>query len=142
MKYQDPENTQNIVKDIMKLQTVKEIYDLLLSIYPDFVINVLSEYSKDYPHFDVNWRGMCETLKVSKAQIILVDDYLDNGKHVLLKVFLELLTQAGFVIRKYTEFFPCSVCNAALPSDFIYYKLKENKIQVPDKWDKKCSSCE
>ena len=141
MIYEDPENIQDIIKDIMKLQTVKEIYDLLLTIYPDFIINILLNYSKDYPHFDINWIGMCKTLKVSKAQIILVDEYPQDDNHILLKLFSELLTQAGFVIRKYTEFFPCPICNSGLPSNVIYNKLKENDIDIPEKWDKKCVKC-
>jgi hypothetical protein len=141
MKYQDPENIESVMKDILKLQTVKEVYDLLLTIYPDFVINVLSSYSKDYPHFDLNWRGMCETLKVQKAQIILVDQYPENDQHLLLKTFSEILTQAGFIIRKYTEFIPFSLCQAALQSEYIYNKLKENNIKTPEKWDIKCSTC-
>ena len=141
MKYEDPENMEAVVKDLMTLQTIKEIYDLLLKIYPDFVINVLSKYSTDYPHFDINWRGICETLKVPKAQIILVDDHPEDDKHFLVKTFSEILTQAGFIIRRYTEFVPCTVCNSALPTEPIYNKLKENKIKVPEKWDTKCSTC-
>ena len=141
MKYSDPENIQDICKDIMKLQTVKEIYDLLLSIYPGIVINVMDSYSNDYPHFEINWSGICDTLKVKKAQIIVLDEYPEDDSHLLLKIFSEVLTQAGFVLRKYTEFIPCTVCNRALPNNYIYYKLKENKIKVPESWSTKCSNC-
>ena len=141
MKYEDPENIQEIIKDIFQLKTVKEIIDLLKTIYPDFVIAFLNNYSKDYPHFENNWKGMCLTLNVKPAQIIIVDDYEDNSNYLLLKTFAELLTQSGFIIRKYTEFNPCSVCNLAIPSPIIYNKLKESKIKVPEVWDTKCSSC-
>ena len=139
--YQDPDNIEDIVKDIFKQKTIKDVYDMLNKIFPDFIVNVVSSYSEDYPHFDHNWSGMCISLKVNKAQIMLVRDYKEDDHHLMLKTFCEVFTQAGFVIRRYTEFFPCSVCNKALPNEFAYNKLKELKIQVPEKWNTKCSTC-
>jgi len=139
--YQDPENIEEIVKDIFKQKTIKDIYDMLNKIFPDFIVNVLTTFSGDYPHFDQNWAGMCIALKVNKAQIMLVKNYVEDDNHLLLKTFCEVFTQAGFVIRRYTEFFPCSVCNKVLPNEFAYNKLKELNIKVPEKWDTKCSNC-
>jgi len=139
--YQDSGNIEATVKDIFKLKTIKDIQDLLLKIYPGFIINVLDKFSEDYPHFDQNWTGMCMSLKVNKAQIMLVDNFIEDDNHLLLKTFCEIFTQAGFVIRKYTEFFPCSVCDKVLPNEFAYNKLKELNIRVPEKWDTKCSTC-
>jgi hypothetical protein len=141
MQYEDPENVQDIIKQIFTLKTIKEINDLFLSVFPTFIINVLNNYSKDYPHFENNWKGMCLTLNIKPALIILIDDYEENEKHILVKTFLELLTQAGFIVRKNIEFIPCSICNAVLPNENIYNKLKELNIKVPEKWDTKCSTC-
>jgi hypothetical protein len=139
--YSDPENIQDIVKDIIKSKTIKDVNDLLEKIFPDFVVNALVGYSRDYPHLDVNWRAMCDTLKVSKAQIILTQDYPEDDKHVLVKAFCEILTQSGFIVRKHSEFIPCSVCSLALPSENLYTKMKEGKVPCPAIWSSKCSDC-
>lgn len=141
MKYEDPENVQDIIKDIFKMKTIQDIVDLLNTLYPSFIRDKLEEYSKDYPHFDINWRGMCLTLKVKKAYILIVDEFHIDEKHILLQTFCEVLTQAGFIIRKYTEFFPCAVCKSALPTEEIYTKLVTAKVKTPSEWDKKCISC-
>lgn len=139
--YSDPENTQDIMKYIVKSKTMKDVNDLLEKTFPNFVVNSLAGYSKDYPHLDINWQAMCETLKVDKAQIILTQDYPDDTQHSLVKTFCEILTQSGFIVRKHTEFIPCSVCNLALPSESVHTKMKENKVPCPSVWSNKCSSC-
>jgi hypothetical protein len=141
MNYSDPENIEEVVKDILKLKTIKEINDLLDKIYPDFIVNTMTGYSRDYPHFDVNWRAMCDTLKVDKAQILLTQNFPDDDKHLLVKTFCEVLTQSGFIVRRHTEFFPCSVCNLALPNENLYNILIDKKIPAPQKWLNKCSTC-
>ena len=141
MKYEDPENLEVLIKEIFKMKTVQEIIDMLSVIYPEFITARLEEYSKDYPHFDINWRGMCMTLKVKKTLILLVDYFPSDDKHILLKTFCEVLTQSGFIIRRNTEFFPCSVCNHALPNNTFFDKLKSLDIKTPEKWDTKCSTC-
>ena len=129
------------MKSIIKMKTIKDIHELLMSIYPTFIKNTLEEYSKDYPQFDINWRVLCLSLKVRKAYILLVNEWEEDDDHLLLKTFCEIFTQAGFVIRKYTEFFPCPVCKHLLPSEEMYNKLKESKMKVPDLWLAKCSEC-
>lgn len=143
MKYSDPDKDtlQNTVKDIIQSKSIQDVFDLLHKIYPGFVINKLDEYSTDYPHFDKNWRAMCLSLKTRKASIVLVDDFEQDDEHILVKTFCEILTQSGFIVRKYTEFFPCSQCNSAIPNEEIYDKLKEANIKTPDKWSKSCVIC-
>jgi len=141
MNYKDPDNVQDIIKSIIKMKTIKEIHELLMSLYPTFLKDTLEEYSSDYPQFDINWRGLCLSLKVRKAFILLVDDWEEDDEHLLLKTFCEIFTQAGFIIRKHTDFIPCPVCKHVLPSQEMYNKLKENKMNVPDVWLSKCSKC-
>ena len=130
MTYEDPENLGEIIKDIIQMKSVQEILNLLSTVYPTFIKNTVAEYSTDYPHFDINWRGMCATLKVQKAIIILVDIVPEDDTHILIKTFCEVLTQAGFIVRRYTDFFPCNKCDKLLPSEEIYSKLKEMKIKI------------
>jgi len=141
MKYLDPENLESIIKDIMLMKTVQDVVNKLKEVYPDFIIDTLEEYSNDYPHFDINWRGMCYTLKVKKAFILIVDDFIEDDKHILIKTFCEVLTQAGFILRRQTEFIPCSVCKYALPTEEMYNKLKEANVRVPATWNNKCTTC-
>lgn len=141
MKYSDPENLENIIKEIMLMKTVQHVVDKLKELYPDFIIDTLEDYSTDYPHFDINWRGMCFALKVKKAFILIVDDFVEDDNHILIKTFCEVLTQAGFILRRKTEFIPCSVCKFALPSKDMYDKLKEANIRVPTVWNNKCTTC-
>jgi len=141
MSYKDPENVQDIIKSIIKMKTIKDIHELLMSTYPTFLKDTLEEYSEDYPQFDINWRGLCMSLKIRKAFILLVDDWSEDDDHLLLKTFCEIFTQAGFIIRKYTDFFPCPVCKRVLPSEEMYNKLKESNMKVPDNWLPKCIKC-
>ena len=141
MSYKDPENVGNIIKSIIKMKTIKEIHELLMNMYPTFLKNTFEEYSKDYPQFDINWTGLCMALKTRKAFILLVDDWEEDDDHLLLKTFCEIFTQAGFIVRKYKDFFPCPTCKHVLPTQDTYNKLKESKIKVPDIWLSKCKNC-
>jgi hypothetical protein len=141
MTYSDPENKEDIMKEIIKSPTIKEVVELINGIFPGFLRYTLPSYSKDYPHYDINWQAMCMTMKTKKAAVILVDDFPEDESHILAKTFCEIFTQAGFMVRKYTEFLPCIECGAAIPTEESYEKLKELKISVPTKWYKKCSTC-
>jgi hypothetical protein len=141
MKYRDPDKIEDIMKEIVSSKTVQHVNNVIKEIYPEFILHKIDEYSKDYPHFDVNWRGLCLALKVKKAYILIVDEFSEDDEHILIKTFCEIMTQAGFIIRKKGEFFPCSTCGHALPTEDIDEKLKELNIKVPEKWDTKCTYC-
>lgn len=87
MNYEDPENVEEIIKSIFPLKSIQEIFDLINKIYPTLIKDRLEEFSKDYPHYDINWRSLCATLKIRKAYILLFDEYVEDEKRILQPYF-------------------------------------------------------
>lgn len=139
--YLDPQELLEILDKIRTFSTVKEVVDFINEIYPGWIITVLNRYSTDYRQIERNWITIAEKNNNRTAQIIIVDEIIFDDKHILVRTFAELLTRAGFSVRQKNEWFPCSVCNSALPEKWIYDKLKENNVSIPENWDRKCSSC-
>ena len=141
MLYKDPQNIQEITKEILLSKNIQNIIDILNKTFPNFIIETLSDFSEDYPHFDLNWTAICFSLKVRKAFILLVDDFEEDSEHILIKMFCEILTQAGFVVRKNKDFQPCLICKKVLPNKGMYEKMKDHKVAVPKEWNDTCKKC-
>lgn len=141
MTYEDPENIFEICKDIVSCPTIQGILDKLKEIFPTFIKHTKLEYSKDYPHFDVNWRAMCTSLNTRKAYILLVDEFVEDDSHILIKTFCEVLTQAGFVVRPESSYVVCPSCDSVIPSFEMYNKMKLNRVRVPHTWSNQCIDC-
>ena len=141
MTYEDPENITDICKEITVCPTINDLLNKLREIFPGFVKGIYRDYCEDYPHFDVNWRSMCLSLKIRKADILLVDDFPENDTHILIKTFCEVLTQGGFVVRPFSSYVICNFCDKVIPSKYMYDKLKAAGIKVPSTWNNACSKC-
>ena len=102
----------------------------------------LNRFSKDYPHMENNWNSLITKHNMRKSQIIIVNYLIDDNYHRLINIFAELFTRSGFVIRTKDELFPCELCNSAIPSLVVYNKMKEQNLNIPENWSKKCSTCQ
>jgi hypothetical protein len=76
-----------------------------------------------------------------KAQIIIVDDIIDDKDHTIVKMFSECFTLCGFNVRTKNDYFECSDCGKAIPSFKLWKTFKEKKLNVPETWGPTCTNC-
>ena len=126
-------------EDIRNLPTMKDVFDLIISKYPDWMIDTCDKYSSDYPHFTKNWIHLSQMSKTKPQKIILVKHF-ENDEQLS---FSELLFNAGFIVRTIHEFTPCTKCKcAAIPTLLTYNKIKDNtNIITLNEWKDHCSKC-
>lgn len=110
------------------------------TVFPDWVKNELKEYCCDYPHLQTNWKFLCDKLQTSCKSIILVSD-IDLDRTSEKNKICEELTRNGFIVRRETEFFPCKVCNHAIPSFELWKNFKNKNLKVPESWSETCFNC-
>jgi hypothetical protein len=140
-KYLDPPNVTEIIEQIKTLPTIGDIKLLADELFPGWWCSTIQEYSSDYPDLDKNWKSVCVSIGVKKALIVLVDflEFTDN--HILLKMFAESFTRAGFNVRKNSDYITCSNCKGAIPCELIWSIFKEKNFNVPLKWSQTCQNC-
>ena len=141
-KYKDPENFDTVFEKIKNSKTLKEINDLIIEIYPDWILHFLDSYSLDYPHLQKNWEIATEKNNIKTAKIIIVEFLIKDEDHKLVNIFSEILTATGFIIRSKDELLYCETCNRAIPCENTFNSIKENNIKINiDTWSNKCSGC-
>lgn len=131
----------NIQETLKEAKTPEEVEKIIEQSYPGWLILSLNGYSKDYPHLENNWKTICSKLNVQPQKIVLVRDIIFDKENSQLNNICEFITKHGYVVRRYTEFLACSVCEKAIPCKEIWHLLKEKNFPVPNNWSDKCSSC-
>jgi hypothetical protein len=146
--YEDNENLETILEELKNCQMVEDIMNLVNKYYPSWIVYVLDKFSDDYPHLTYNWEHIVKLNNVKKAKIIIVDELNFGDNYKMMNTVCEILTKSGFLVRDKKDFIKCSVCNSVLVSSSIYdilYKINTNdkarKIQIPETWNNKCSTC-
>jgi hypothetical protein len=125
--------------DIRSLPTMKDVFDHIMKLYPDWMVNTCDKYSDDYPKLTENWIELSKLSKTSPQKIILVKDFSNDEQ----LSYAELLYSAGFLVRTIQEFIPCSKCQCALPTKMTYEKLQKlNMRDIPDVWSITCRNCQ
>jgi len=140
-KYSDPENIKDIMESLKTMPTIGDIKILIDKTFPNWIITTVTKYSSDYPHLTMNWSKITKKTKVIPTEIIIVEEMSFDDNHTLLGVFADILSQSGFSVRAKTDYIPCGVCNAAIPSPIIHSQFKNLGIKCPTTWAPKCSSC-
>lgn len=152
-KYSDPPNVDNLLSSLKSLSSEDEILSSIRSLYPDWIKNIYSSYSSDYPHLTENWGKLCLHLGVSPKKIVTTEVlaleliiYIAENKLTqtvkLLTEASEILTQKGYCIRRESEFGGCIFCHKAIPSEKVHAHLKNAcKFSIPIKWSPACSEC-
>lgn len=138
-KYQDPDNTVEILLDIKNSPTIGDVKNLMDKTFPGLFITVLPSFSEDYPHLNDNWLKICKSLNTTPKQIIILDNY--NEDSTLIQKFCECFTTAGFCVRKKMEFIPCQNCSKAIPSIPVYDLFKSNNFNIPKTYLSVCQNC-
>ena len=127
-----------LIADLSKLPTIKDVYDYIEKKYPNWIIDALDKYSEDYPILAKNWEQTAKEAKVITQKIIIVKN-LEADEQL---VFCELLTGVGFHVSTQYEIIHCKICQNAIPSLQYYNNLKQiNPTTIPENWSDKCISC-
>jgi hypothetical protein len=141
---QDPENIDEILEKIGTIRTMGEIFELIDKTFPSWVIHIVDNFSEDYLFLDQNWQNICKELNVRKAKIIIVRQISlisEESNTKLVKIFCELLTKAGFIVRDVNDLQLCLKCGNALPTEGMYNTLKKMNVSVPEEYISNCSKC-
>jgi len=147
-KYQDPENSSELIEQLRKLPAGEELINSINSVYPSWIVQIIDNYSQDYSYLENNWKIISKMAFSQPQKIILVDRlWYDavavdrKGKYELLKTTCDILTKKGYCIRREGEFIPCSECGKALASFGLFVVMKEKNLPVPETWADKCGEC-
>ena len=132
----EPNDTTSI-NEINQLPTMKDVFDLIKTKYPNWIVDLVDKYSDDYPHLQNNWQTLVNVSKTKIQKIVIVESF-DNEEQLS---FAELLTRTGFIVRTKAELIPCSVCRSAIPSKTIYDKMKQHNMEFNFMWNNKCRNC-
>ena len=139
--FKDPSNVDEIKEQIINCPTVKDVIEIINSVYPSWLVNTIDDYSEDYPHLTKNWEIICAKFQIQKQKIIVVEDIVNDSEHTLVKFFADYFTSVGCIVRTKYDIVPCIVCNRGIPNEEIYNKMKELEMNVPEKWLAKCINC-
>ena len=141
--YKDPENKEEILEKIRNCATLKDIEELIKEVYPTWILYYISAFSHDYPHLQSNWEYATKQNNIKKGQILIVDYFNQDDENIdLIKIFCEIFTMSGFMVRTKDELTPCKVCNLGIPSLDIYNKMKEvPTLKILDEWSDTCTTC-
>ena len=60
--FTDPSNIDEIKEQIKNCPTVKDVIEIINNVYPSWLVNIIDNYSDDYPHLTKNWDIICEKL--------------------------------------------------------------------------------
>lgn len=141
-KYRDPDNIDELMNEIKECPNISAIMDFIHKYIPGWFVTLLDSYSGDYPHFQETWIKLCIHMEISPTKIMIVDEMIFDDNHKLIRTLSELFTRCGFSVKRKLEFIPCEVCGRAIPTEFVYQKLKrENRRDLPEKYSEYCTSC-
>jgi len=116
----DPTDKDEILNKLKELPTLGDVKKLVDEVFPGWFTGIIKRYSLDYPQLQKNWEDICNKNNVSPLEILLVRNIIwDDDNHILVKTFCELFTRSGFSVRRLGEYFPCEICDLALPNKNI-----------------------
>jgi len=140
-QFVDPSNASLIVEELTTLGTCKDVLDKIKSVYPEWIVTYINNYSDDYPTLTRNWNFICSKAQTTPTKIIIVKHIKFDSFHVCVCAFAELLTIMGNCVRQEEDLGMCTVCGAAIPSQPMWQIMKEKGLDVPEVWSLKCKKC-
>lgn len=113
-----------------------------------WLITTFPGYTNEYKVFQNNWKVLCDNIKVTPKDIIIVKEIpIDKTKPCfeLMNSTLDRLTREGYCCRREGELVGCKGCGKAMLSKDLHEKLMRSdrpiKDVVPDFWSSRCNSC-
>ena len=143
MNYTDPSNLDDIVEQIKNAQTFEGIYQIVNTVFPNWILKFVPHYCPNYPHIQQNWYHICRQNNLKPAQIIIVNYLSDDKEHRLMNIFLDVFYSSGFVVRLNQHYDICSRCQSfAVPTEYMHRCFVERNIpNIPSVWTPTCYNC-
>jgi hypothetical protein len=141
--------TDKIISELKTCPTGGDVFKLIYSTFPNWIIDSYESYSTDYEILQNNWLQTCIKLNYIPQKIIMVDklnqpsqkqDELQN-QYILISTFSEVLTKMGFIVRSKYDIISCVVCNKVLLSELLYNSIESSHFIKPSRWSNKCINC-
>ena len=139
--FSDPPDKKTIIQNILDSKTHGDIFAIIKRVFPSWILGASNSYSLDYPHLQSNWIKVCEKIDTQPTKILIVDFIDCDESHTLIPIFCELMTRAGYCVRRKEEFISCPHCEKIIPNLEIHKKMILRKLNIPPEWSKKCSDC-
>jgi len=140
--YKDPKDMDEIINRIKNANMHDDVMKIITETFPSWIVGYPTKYSDDYPSFTDNWNFVCKKSGCTPLNIIIVDFMCFNEKgYTLVQMFSELLTMFGHSIRRKEEFIGCKICGNAIPTEQVFYQLRERNVKTPNIWMVKCVNC-
>lgn len=143
MNYTDPSNLDDIVEQIKNVQTFEGIYQIVNTVFPNWILKFIPNYCLNYPHIQQNWYHICRQNNLKPSQIIIVNYLSDDREHRLMNIFLDVFYSSGFVVRLNQHYDVCPTCQSfAVPTEYMYRCFVERNIpNIPSTWTPTCYNC-
>lgn len=143
--FQDPESKETLEKIYKEIQEIKsgdEAYAFVKKYAPNWIVDEADDYAKEYKTFKKNWRKIYEMTRQSKRKILLVSKIMfkeqdPEKKYTILQMLCEILTRAGYCVRRRGEFVKCERCGLAIMSK----EAEENNGQEQKYYTPYCKGC-
>lgn len=139
--------TDKIISELKICPTGGDVFKLIYSTFPNWIIDSYESYSTDYEILQNNWLQTCIKLNYIPQKIIMVDKLNLNkelqNQYILISTFSEVLTRMGFIVRSKYDIISCVVCNKVLLSELLYNSISnEGSLFIkPSRWSNKCINC-
>ena len=88
----EPNDTTSF-NEINQLPTMKDVFDLIATKYPNWIVDLVDKYSDDYPHLQNNWQTLVNYSKTKMQKIVIVESF-DNDEQLDQKKDHEMLLQS------------------------------------------------
>jgi hypothetical protein len=130
------------INELSISNTVEDTEKTIEKYFPGLISYKIKQYSKDYPTLASNWNVICDKLKTTPKDIILLKKIVfENREYTLLNTICELLTRKGYCVRREGEFSSCFKCEGAIPCIEIWQNMKNRGLKVPNTWSSICRNC-
>jgi len=123
----------------MENQSHSQILEQINKDLPAWIINVVKNFDKKYPHFISNWNLICKKLNTTPKYIIIVKQIphiKDENANTKIIDYCSKLTQLGYIVRRKNELM-LSKNGTAIPTKQMYEYLKKSpnfRDIIPESW--------
>lgn len=150
-RFRDPKDQDLLHELYMEIREIKsgeEALEFARKYAPDWIICEANSFAKMYSRLTTNWNTICNSLNTRPQKILLVEEiHFRNSEHTIMEMICEILTRAGFCVRRKCEFDTCSQCDSVIFSIEMFETLsrkRKKELEIVSTYDPrsgKCSDC-
>ena len=125
-----------MIAELYELRTIKDVFDKVNEVYPNWIIDILDDYADEYECLKRSWIIVLEEKKIPRQKIIVISDVSNEDQMAIC----ELLSSSGFLVRTKDEIQPCGEdkCGLALITQDRFNHIKAKNTNLPVYWRSKC----